>query len=145
MKTKLSFIALALLLLPLPLAACSADSHEGSDAAADGRETCPPKPKFACLDAKSPPSYANDIVPIIHDRCAPCHFPGGVSVKKDDFSTYDGVDNAGTSILNQLSECKMPPILGDAEYGIEAGTVPELSAEQLATFVEWLECRAPNN
>jgi hypothetical protein len=130
----------------LALAACSSASTPGpADATLDAKESCPPKVHYECLDPKTPPSYATDIVPILHDRCAPCHFPGGIVDNKYDFSTYAGIDDLGTAMVNELQMCLMPPFLGNAKYGIEAGTVPALSAGQLDTLVEWFECGAPNN
>jgi hypothetical protein len=129
--------------------ACSASSHGVSDieadAAADSAATCPPTPSLTCQDPKSPPSYASDVVPILKERCSPCHFPGGIMAADYDFATYTGVVNAQTAIIGQLYACLMPPIHGNAMYGIAPGTVPGLTAEQLDTIIDWIECGAPNN
>jgi hypothetical protein len=138
MKTTL---LLGALVLALAAACSSASSPESSDSGA----TCPPTPSFTCSNPKSPPSFTSDVVPIIQARCTPCHVAGGISDKIYDFSTYAHVVNAQTSILNQLSLCAMPPIHGNTMYGIEPGTVPGLSADQANTFVDWIECGAPNN
>jgi hypothetical protein len=143
--TRLVFAVLAF----SALAACSGPASPGApthpaDAAPDAEWICPPTPS-TCPHPKAPPSYATDVRPIITSRCAPCHFPGGISSRIYDFSTYEDVVNATTPILSQLIPCNMPPIHGNAQYGIEAGTVPGLSAEQRQTFVAWIRCGAPDN
>jgi hypothetical protein len=147
-KTNLSFVVSAL----LGLAGCSGASslpQEESDAASDASEGCPVYPKDpTCTNPKSPPSYTSDISPVIQARCSPCHDPGGIAVAaapQYDFSVYANVDNAETAILNELATCSMPPIRGYSAFGIEAGTVPAISTEQVDTFVEWFECGAPDN
>jgi len=114
-----------------------------NDTGGDGHvnATCPPKPNLKCMDP--PPSYKNDVEPIVKERCAPCHFPGGISDQVEDFSTLAGVANAGTAIINQLvgpPPCQMPPINGNAMYGIAPGT-----ADQEDTLVQWILCGEPNN
>jgi hypothetical protein len=113
--------------------------------AGDGAATCPPRPSLTCHNRKNPPSYASDVAPTIKERCSPCHFPGGVSSQIADFETYTDVVNAQTAIIAQLYACLMPPIHGNAMYGIAPGSVPGLTAEQVNTIVDWIECGAPDN
>jgi hypothetical protein len=79
------------------------------------------------------------------ERCSPCHFPGGVSAQIETLETYTDVVNAQTAIIAQLYACLMPPIHGNAMYGIAPDSVPGLTAEQVNTIVDWIECGAPDN
>ena len=45
-------------------------------------------------------TYANDVAPIMVDRCAPCHFPDGGKVKFLD--TYGAVSNNIGDILERV-------------------------------------------
>jgi hypothetical protein len=145
MKLNLLFALLTL----TPLAACSSgsapESHDATaDAGTESGASCPSMPT-TCTDRKAPPSWAKDVDPTIKARCSPCHFPGGIYAQIYNFSTYGGVVDSTTPMLGKLIACEMPPVLGDAEYGIEAGTVPDLTAAQRSTIVEWIRCGAPNN
>lgn len=151
MKT-LPLVAFAL----LSATACSSGGATGdkdaghSDAA---KEAAPgdagadafPCPSLADAEQCTPPtpSYKTDIVPILQERCAPCHFDGGVEDYMYDFSTYDSVDNADTSIQSQLYRCEMPPALGIPK--IHVAPAPPLSDVQRLTLFNWLRCGAPNN
>jgi hypothetical protein len=142
MKTSLLFAALAM--GALSAGACSSPNSTSPDAGADGSssDSCPTLSPSSqkCQNPKAPPSYATDVAPIIKERCSPCHFPGGLSDKIVDLSSYANVSNAETAMLNELASCEMPPIHGNTEFGIEAGTVPGLSQAQLDTIVDWFYC-----
>ena len=102
-----------------------------------------------CLgDACVPvPSYTADIVPILHARCSPCHFEGGI----EDFSgpgglnlsTYAAVDNADIAIQNRIADCNMPPLDGIKKYHVDAAA--PLSQMQRVALLDWLVCGALNN
>ena len=100
-----------------------------------------------CLgDACVPvPSYETDIVPILHARCTPCHFDGGIEDFDGGFelSTYTSVDNADIFIQSLVDDCRMPPVDGIPKLGVKPA--PPLSATQRATLLNWLVCGAPNN
>jgi hypothetical protein len=88
-------------------------------------ETCP-----------SPvPSYATDVAPIIQQRCATaaCHSPTGAQSIRP-YQTYDEVKKFQIDILIEVRACAMPK-----------APAPPLTTEELATFVGWLYCDAPNN
>jgi hypothetical protein len=141
MRTTLLLSALVSALVLGVTAACSGSSDDNSDGGSGG---CPPVPSLQCASQSTAPTYSADVAPIIMDRCAPCHFAGGIADAIVDLSTYAGVDNASTSMLNELTECAMPPIHGDTQFGIAAGTVPGLTEEQLTTLVQWIECGMRN-
>jgi hypothetical protein len=95
------------------------------------------------------PSYSTDIVPILHARCSPCHFEGGI----EDFggpgglplTSWASVDNADIAIQNQVARCLMPPIDGIHTKMIHVDAAAPLSSAQRATLLDWLACGAPNN
>jgi hypothetical protein len=138
MKTALLFVTL----MTAAGAACSSASSPAPSA-----ETCPVLPTTTtCIDPS--PSYKNDVAPIIASACKPCHFPGGLAVGVSpgyDFSTYPNVDNLETGILNELSNCDMPPIHGLATFGIAADSVPGISTAQASTFANWFHCGGLDN
>jgi hypothetical protein len=102
-------------------------------------------PSTTCQNHADPPSYASTIAPLIKTRCSPCHFPGGISSQIYDLSTYKGVQNAGTAIINELYDCKMPPVQGLPQYSIAPGSVPGITVEQASTLVDWIACGTPDN
>jgi hypothetical protein len=80
-----------------------------------------------------PPSYANDVAPIIQERCGACHSPTGVESIRP-YQTYKEVKQFQIDILIQTRACKMPP----------AGAPPLLPTE-LTTLLGWLYCDGPQN
>ena len=80
------------------------------------------------------PSYANDIVPLVKERCFPCHDTGGAAGPKFDYSTYAGVYQNRVNILNRVYACTMPPA--------DAGQPTKTERE---TLLGWLVCKAPDN
>jgi hypothetical protein len=141
MKTTLLLSALVSALVLGVTAACSGSSSSGDTDG--GSESCPPIPSLECASQSKAPTYTADVAPIIQDRCAPCHFAGGIADAIVDLSTYSGVDNASMSMLDELTDCAMPPVNGNSQFGIAAGTVPGLTEEQLTTLVQWIECQMP--
>lgn len=100
----------------------------------------PPPSPSSCpqdLPASCPsqvPSYATDIVPLVEQRCFPCHTGTGAAGPNYNFSTYPGVFARRSSILNQVYACNMPPP--------DAGQ--PTTAERNA-LLAWLVCHAPQN
>jgi hypothetical protein len=81
-----------------------------------------------------PPSWSNEVQPIIDRTCNACHGDGGVQQHIQDFTTYSGVNRNRGSILSQVYTCKMPPL--DA-----AAPLPQ----ERQALLGWLVCNAPNN
>jgi hypothetical protein len=103
----------------------AADCSSGGSEAA----TCPNDYPSACLAPG--PSFANDVSPLIHANCTPCHGPGQ---QVPTLSTYSDVMHAGTLIATQVFQCRMPP----------APRAP-LTSQQRQTLLGWLVCGAPDN
>jgi hypothetical protein len=80
------------------------------------------------------PSYAADIAPVIARRCLPaCHQPGGIE-QVQPLTNYAEVYFRRVNVLQQVYHCRMPP-----------ADKPELPAEEVTTFLNWLVCGSPNN
>ena len=69
----------------------------------------------------------------------------GVVAASFNLSTYTNVVNLETAIVGQLYSCMMPPVTGNAMYGIAPGTVSALSADEVNTIIQWIECGAKND
>ena len=87
----------------------------------DFPSTCPPQP----------PSFANDVSPLIHSTCTPCHCPGQQVPTLD---TYADIMRAGQMISMQVFQCRMPP-----------APRPPLTAEERQIILGWLVCGAMDN
>ena len=80
------------------------------------------------------PSWMNSVRIIVEERCAPCHFPGGVDDVTHDYSNYQNDHNGSGSIFSSVAGCHMPP----------ADSGPLTHAERETLFA-WLVCGAPDN
>jgi len=92
-------------------------------------------------DASSaPPTFAQDVAPILHARCAGCHRPGGPA--PIDLLTYEDAVAAADAMVVAVESGRMPPWLpapGDVEF---AGDRSLTSAER-ATLIEWARSDRP--
>jgi len=109
--------------------------------AGDGAEGCTHDLPSMCPPVV--PSYKSDIASIVARRCSPCHFPGGVEVSVLDMSTYGGVVNAESAIVNQVAMCLMPPTEGIPSRAVQPA--PNLCDSERVALLAWLVCGAPNN
>jgi hypothetical protein len=125
---------LPLVLFGAVASACSSSNGAGSagdgGGGSGGEGTC--AVANGCPDGTPPPSYANEIAPILTAECLQCHGPGG-SAGYDE-STYAKVVAQRSPMLDQVNGCLMPPVNG-----------PAMSAAQRIALTEWLECGAPDN
>ena len=60
-------------------------------------------------------TYNDDVFPILRDRCASCHVPGGVAPMS--LMTYDDAFPWAESIRAELVAAHMPPWNADEGYG----------------------------
>ena len=118
--------------IALVVAAAAACSSTGPAPATDAGAICPSDLPAAC--PAPPPSYRDRVSTIIESKCGPCHADGGVAVAGHDFTTYGDVYRQRSAVLNQVYGCVMPPR--------DAGA---LTAEERATLLGWLVCKAPND
>jgi hypothetical protein len=94
--------------------------------------SCPDETPPSC--PSPPPSWKNDIQPIIMSRCFPCHVEGGIAGSKFVYTTYQGVFKNRADILDKIGRCVMPPPDAAAPTSYER-----------YTLLGWIECTAPNN
>lgn len=122
-------VSLAAVLCSVSCGDASRDPVPSGDA---GRiEVCP---RSLPKDCPAPPSYKQDIAPLVETRCLMCHGPGGKAYPARDLTSYDHMYAQRTEILSQVYNCRMPP---------EDGT--PLSARELDLLLLWLVCGAPND
>jgi len=90
--------------------------------------------------ARASPSFAHDIAPIVYEKCAPCHHPGGAAP----FSlvTYADVKKRAAQIAAATRTGFMPPWLPEKGYSDFADD-HRLTVEQIATIAAWARTGAP--
>jgi thiol-disulfide isomerase/thioredoxin len=103
---------------------------------ADGAE-----PSSSSRPTPTPVTYADDVAPILHARCATCHRPGQVAP----FSllTFDQARRWSTSIAEVLDDGRMPPWHADPRYGRFAND-RSLSPVERSLLLSWVEQGAPS-
>jgi Flp pilus assembly protein TadD len=90
--------------------------------------------------AQSPPTFAHDIAPIIHQNCAPCHRPGEAGPFP--LLTYQDVKKHAPEIADVTSRRVMPPWAPEAGYG-EFADERRLSDAQIKLIADWVSQGAP--
>jgi hypothetical protein len=110
-----------------------ADAQDAGGDAALCR-VCPNLTPDACPSPM--PSWTNQIEPLMHRDCAPCHFEGGVATVNPlyDYESYTRVHFQLTTMLQFVGNCCMPPLDGAA-----------LTNQDRAALLAWLICGAPDN
>ena len=115
----------------------SGDAEGGSDDAGPG--PCP-QLDFPSTCPTPPPSWKNEVEPLIGGYCWQCHGPGGQAQNQVDLSTYALVAANRTRCWQQIETCLMPNV---------DGSPPPLhypTPAQRQTMVTWLDiCNAPDN
>jgi hypothetical protein len=99
-------------------------------------------PTACCVDQSlaAPVTYAAEVAPILHARCAPCHRPGQVAP----FSllTFDHARRWATSIAEVISDGRMPPWYADPRHGRFAND-RSLTPRERSMLLSWVEQGAP--
>jgi peroxiredoxin len=88
-----------------------------------------------------PVTYASDVAPILHKKCAPCHRPGQVAP----FSllSHRDANRWATSIWEVVSARRMPPWHADPRFGAFAND-RSLTPHDRAVLMAWVEQGAPS-
>ena len=98
-------------------------------------DVCPVAAPDGGTDAQGPPSWKKDVEPLFVKYCNPCHTAGGIGQGTKDFSTFEAIQNASSTIGTQVSGCAMP----------QPGNAQPTATER-ETIITWaLVCRAPDN
>jgi len=88
----------------------------------------------------SPPTYVDDIAPILYRSCASCHRPG----ESAPFSllSYDDAKQYATQIAAAVRTRSMPPWLPEHGYG-DFANESRLTDDEIRLIVEWAKNGAP--
>ncbi len=81
-------------------------------------------------------SYAHDIAPIVAEKCAGCHEPGGIGPMP--LNTYAQVKTYSPMIREVIRTHRMPPYLADETVG-KFQDDGRLTPDQMKTMVHWVE------
>lgn len=90
--------------------------------------------------AAKPPTFAEDVAPIIFRSCTSCHRPGEVAPFA--LLTYGDVKKRGKNILQVVEDRYMPPWHPEPGYGSFRND-PRLSSEQIDTLRAWVKAGMP--
>lgn len=107
----------------------AAEDASGEDAESDA-STCD---RHLPSCPTTPPSYENDIAPIIVRECSSCHYAGS-AIARGVFSTYAQLQAGRGSVLDEVYACKMPVAPGRP-----------LTPGDRTSLLEWIECGGPDN
>jgi hypothetical protein len=92
------------------------------------------------LSAASPPTFYQDVLPILHHRCQPCHRPGEVAPMP--FLTYSQTRPWAKAIREAVLLRKMPPWFAEPGYGPFSND-RSLSQQEIDTLVKWVDAGVP--
>ena len=85
-------------------------------------------------------SYAHAIAPMIKEKCATCHQPGGIGPMP--LNSYEQIKGFAPMIREVVRTKRMPPFLVDESVGHFMDD-DRLTPEQQKTLVHWVEAGAP--
>ncbi len=96
--------------------------------------------EFATPDSVS---YANEIAPILKERCVTCHMEGGIAPFA--MTNHQMVQGWSPMIREVLYTKRMPPGQIGTEYVHDFRDVSHITAEETQKLVSWIEAGAQNN
>ena len=85
-------------------------------------------------------SYAHTIAPMVQQKCATCHQPGGIGPMP--LTSYEQIKGFSPMIREVIRTKRMPPWMADPSVG-KFHDDKSLSNEQIKTMVHWIEAGAP--
>lgn len=88
-------------------------------------------------------SYADDIAPILKERCVTCHMEGGIAPFA--MSSHQMVQGWSPMIRETLYTKRMPPGQIDNEYVEAFHDVNHITIEETQKLVSWINAGSPNN
>lgn len=88
-------------------------------------------------------SYANDIAPILKERCVTCHMEGGIAPFA--MSSHQMVQGWSPMIRETLYTKRMPPGQIDNEFVESFHGVNHITIEETQKLVSWINAGSPNN
>ncbi len=96
--------------------------------------------EFASVDNVS---YANEIVPILKERCVSCHMEGGIAPFA--MTNHQMVQGWSPMIREVLYTKRMPPGQIDNEYVHDFRDVAHITVEETQKLVQWIDNGAQNS
>ena len=87
------------------------------------------------LPPLQPVSYADDVAPILLDKCVRCHSPGNVGPFA--MTDYQVAADWSLSMKSEILVGRMPPWHADPHYGKFTNDL-SLSPEQKVTMIQWI-------
>jgi len=94
----------------------------------------------AAREARAPISYSEQVGPLLAERCAGCHYTGGVAPFA--LSGYPAVRGWAPMIREVVRTRRMPPWDADPAIGHYRGDL-SLSSDEARLLVHWIEMGAP--
>ena len=91
---------------------------------------------------QSTPTFAEDVAPIIYNKCVECHRPGSIAPMS--LTEFPTVRAFAPIIKDRIVSRKMPPFFIDKSVGVQ-GFLDDrsLSDAEIATIVSWVDGGAP--
>ncbi|MCW8193481.1 redoxin domain-containing protein [Proteobacteria bacterium 005FR1] len=109
-------------------------------AASDAKGCAVTLPELARRDAHKEISYADDIAPILIDKCVDCHRDGGIGPFA--MNSYAMIRGFAPMIREVVRTKRMPPWHADPHIGTFEND-RSLSEEETKKLVHWIEAGAP--
>jgi len=119
------------------------DAQLKGEALAQARRTPAANAGFAALTlsrADSVPTYASDIAPLLVEKCASCHRPGGIGPWA--MNSHPMVQGFSPMIREVILTRRMPPWHADPQVNRFKHDM-SLSIEQAQMLVHWIDAGAP--
>lgn len=140
-------VAAIMCFVALACASCASRSSSGqapapspSPSPSAPRSAAPTRVGSASSPVLAPPTYYQDIAPILQGRCVQCHYEN--SLAPEDLTDPDVARYFASELAEEVGDGSMPPWLpgGDTPSLLHA---PTLTAEQIAVFARWERFGAP--
>jgi hypothetical protein len=91
---------------------------------------------------QSTPTFADDVAPIIYEKCVECHRPGSIAPMS--LIEYDIVRAFAPIIKERVVDRKMPPFFIDKTIGVQGFKDDRsLSDAEIDTIVRWVDNGGP--
>ena len=124
-----SAVVLAITLAAVGAGACV---HESPSVASAG--AAPRAQESACHHALPscagpPPTYTDDVRPILERRCFKCHAGEGVAADEHDFSQVQTLRAQKTALASEVATCAMPP-----------APEPPVADAESEVLLRWVAC-----
>lgn len=90
---------------------------------------------------EKPPTFYQDVLPILANRCQGCHRPGEVAPMS--LLTYEEARPWAKAIRESVARGSMPPWFADPSVGHKYSNDRSLSRREIETLLAWVDAGAP--